>query len=72
MFKDRFYDLEFISKLINELVKMMEIILKSGDGFEKELKCLEYKLFLFNDIFIVNYKKIFVNIINMIKEDIIV
>ncbi|WP_275112487.1 sigma-70 factor domain-containing protein, partial [Helicobacter pylori] len=42
--KDRLYDLEPTSKLINELVKTMETTLKSGDGFEKELKRLEYKL----------------------------
>ncbi|WP_212846824.1 RNA polymerase sigma factor RpoD [Helicobacter pylori] len=69
--KDRLYDLEPTSKLINELVKTMETTLKSGDGFEKELKRLEYKLPLFNDTLIANHKKILTNITNMTKEDII-
>ncbi len=69
--KDRLYDLEPTSKLINELVKTMETTLKSGDGFEKELKRLEYKLPLFNDTLIANHKKILSNITNMTKEDII-
>ena len=42
-------DLGPTSKLINELVKAMETALKSDDGFEKELKRLEYKLPLFNE-----------------------
>ncbi|WQZ48685.1 RNA polymerase sigma factor RpoD [Helicobacter pylori] len=69
--KDRLYDLEPTSKLINELVKTMETTLKSGDGFEKELKRLEYKLPLFNDTLIANHKKILANVTNMTKEDII-
>ncbi|STP03226.1 RNA polymerase sigma factor RpoD [Helicobacter acinonychis] len=69
--KDRLYDLEPTSKLINELVKTMETTLKSGDGFEKELKRLEYKLPLFNDTLIANHQKILSNITNMTKEDII-
>ncbi len=69
--KNRLYDLEPTSKLINELVKTMETTLKSGDGFEKELKRLEYKLPLFNDTLIANHKKILANITNMTKEDII-
>ncbi|MCQ2859872.1 RNA polymerase sigma factor RpoD [Helicobacter pylori] len=69
--KDRLYDLKPTSKLINELVKTMETTLKSGDGFEKELKRLEYKLPLFNDTLIANHKKILANITNMTKEDII-
>jgi len=59
------------SKLINELVKAMETALKSDDGFDKELKRLEYKLPLFNDILKENHQKILDNIINMSKEDII-
>ncbi|KIM08137.1 MAG: RNA polymerase sigma factor RpoD [Sulfurovum sp. FS08-3] len=59
------------SKLINELVKAMETALKSDDGFEKELKRLEYKLPLFNDILLENHNKILENIINMDKDDII-
>jgi RNA polymerase primary sigma factor len=59
------------SKLINELVKAMETALKSDDSFEKELKRLEYKLPLFNDILKENHLKLLDNIINMNKEDII-
>jgi len=59
------------SKLINELVKAMETALKSDDGFEVELKRLEYKLQLFNDTLRANHQKILDNIVNMDKEDII-
>jgi len=58
------------SKLINELVKAMETALKSDDSFDKELKRLEYKLPLFNDILRENHQKILDNIIRMNKEDI--
>jgi len=59
------------SKLINELVKAMETALKSDDGFDVELKRLEYKLQLFNDTLRANHQKILDNIIKMDKEDII-
>ena len=59
------------SKLINELVKAMETALTSDDSFDKELKRLEYKLPLFNDILKENHQKILDNIINMDKDDII-
>ena len=59
------------SKLINELVKAMETALKSDDGFDKELKRLEYKLQLFNDQLRANHEKILGNIIKMSKDDII-
>jgi RNA polymerase primary sigma factor len=59
------------SKLINELVKAMETALKSDDGFEIELKRLEYKLQLFNDTLRANHQKILDNIIKMDKDDII-
>ena len=59
------------SKLINELVKAMETALKSDDSFDKELKRLEYKLPLFNDMLKDNHTKILANIINMDKDDII-
>jgi RNA polymerase primary sigma factor len=59
------------SKLINELVKAMETALRSDDGFDKELKRLEYKLPLFNDILRANHQKILNNIVNMTKDDII-
>jgi RNA polymerase primary sigma factor len=58
------------SKLINELVKAMETALKSDDGFDKELKRLEYKLPLFNDTLKINHQKILENILEMDKEDI--
>jgi len=64
-------DLGPTSKLINELVKAMETALKSDDSFDKELKRLEYKLPLFNDMLRENHQKILDNIINMDKEDII-
>ena len=63
-------DLGPTSKLINELVKAMETALKSDDGFDKELKRLEYKLPLFNDTLKINHQKILNNILNMDKEDI--
>jgi RNA polymerase primary sigma factor len=59
------------SKLINELVKAMETALKSDDGFDIELKRLEYKLQLFNDQLRANHQKILNNIIKMSKDDII-
>ncbi len=63
-------DLGPTSKLINELVKAMETALKTDDSFDKELKRLEYKLPLFNDMLKANHEKILDNIINMNKEDI--
>ena len=68
--KEKLLDLGPTSKLINELVKAMENTLKSGDGFEKELKRLEYKLSLFNEALINNHKKILENITNMSREEI--
>ncbi|MCE3036356.1 RNA polymerase sigma factor RpoD [Helicobacter sp. faydin-H20] len=69
--KEKLLDLGPTSKLITELVKAMENTLKSGDGFEKELKRLEYRLPLFNDILVENHKKILENITNMSREDIV-
>ncbi len=68
--KNALLDLGPTSKLINELVKAMETALKSDDGFEKELKRLEYKLQLFNDQLRANHQKILNNIVKMSKEDI--
>ncbi len=68
--KNALLDLGPTSKLINELVKAMETALKSDDGFDKELKRLEYKLQLFNDQLRANHQKILNNIIKMSKEDI--
>lgn len=69
--KESLLELGPTSKLISELVKAMENTLKSGDGFEKELKRLEYKLPLFNDAMIANHKKILENITNMSREEIL-
>jgi len=63
-------DLGPTSKLINELVKAMETALKSDDGFERELKRLEYKLPLFNETLRANHQKILDNILDMDKDDI--
>ncbi|WP_456485243.1 RNA polymerase sigma factor RpoD [Hydrogenimonas sp.] len=68
--KDRLLDLGPTSKLINELVKAMETALKSDEGFEKELKRMEYRLPLFNEQLKENHQKILENIVNMSKEDI--
>jgi len=68
--KQALIDLGPTSKLINELVKAMETALKSDDGFDKELKRLEYKLPLFNDTLKINHQKILGNILEMDKEDI--
>jgi len=69
--KEALLDLGPTSKLINELVKAMETALTSDDSFDKELKRLEYKLPLFNDMLKENHLKILNNIINMDKDDII-
>ncbi len=71
LLKEKLIDLGPTSKLINELVKSMETALKSDSGFDRELKKLEYKLPLFNDMLKANHKKILENITNMSKEDIL-
>jgi RNA polymerase primary sigma factor len=71
LLKQALLELGPTSKLINELVKAMETALTSDDSFERELKRLEYKLPLFNDILRENHQKILDNIINMNKDDII-
>ncbi|TLD81684.1 RNA polymerase sigma factor RpoD [Helicobacter sp. MIT 05-5293] len=68
--KSRLLDLGPTSKLISELVKAMENTLKSGDGFEKELKRLEYKLPLFNEALIENHQKILSQITTMTRDEI--
>ncbi len=68
--KEKLLDLGPTSKLINELVRSMETVLKSDEGFDKELKRLEYKLPLFNEILRNNHQKIIENICNLSKEDI--
>ncbi len=69
--KESLIDLGPTSKLISEIVKAMETSLSSDDGFNIELKRLEYKLPLFNDILLENHKKLLENILNLSKIDII-
>lgn len=68
--KERLLDLGPTSKLITELVKSMETALKSDEGFEKELKKLEYRLSLFNEQLLENHNKILERIVDMSKNDI--
>lgn len=68
--KEMLLELGPTSKLINELVKSMETSLKSDDEFDKELKRLEYRLPLFNDMLKENHNKILEKIINYSKEEI--
>ncbi|NPA27722.1 MAG: RNA polymerase sigma factor RpoD [Epsilonproteobacteria bacterium] len=70
LLKEALLNLGPTSKLINELVKAMETALASDDGFERELKKLEYKLQLFNDQLRAEHQKILDNIVNMSKEEI--
>ncbi|MEA1919819.1 MAG: RNA polymerase sigma factor RpoD [Campylobacterota bacterium] len=68
--REKLLDLGPTSKLINELVRSMETALKSDEGFDKELKRLEYKLPLFNDTLKKNHRDIVENIPNLTKEQI--
>ncbi len=68
--KEKLLDLGPTSKLINELVKAMETALKSDDGYDKELKRLEYKLPLFNTTLRANHKILVDKIQELKKEDI--
>ncbi|MCK9490504.1 MAG: RNA polymerase sigma factor RpoD [Sulfurimonas sp.] len=68
--KEKLLDLGPTSKLINELVKAMETALKSDDGYDKELKRLEYKLPLFNATLKANHKILVEKICDLTKEDI--
>ena len=68
--KEALLDLGPTSKLITEIVRAMETALKSESGFETELKKLEYKLPLFNDILLKNHQKILDNIVNLSKVQI--
>ncbi len=69
--KEKLLELGPTSKLINELVKSMETALKSDDGYDKELKRLEYKLPLFNATLKANHKILVDKICSLTKEDII-
>jgi RNA polymerase primary sigma factor len=68
--KEKLLDLGPTSKLINELVRSMETALRSDEGFDKELKRLEYKLPLFNDTLRNNHNEILEKICDLTKEDI--
>ncbi|RAX55192.1 RNA polymerase sigma factor RpoD [Helicobacter sp. 16-1353] len=68
--KEKLIALGPTSKLITEIVKIMENVLKGDESFDKEMKRLEYKLPLFNEALIENHKKILSNILNMSKADI--
>ncbi|MGP1561906.1 MAG: RNA polymerase sigma factor RpoD [Helicobacteraceae bacterium] len=68
--KSKLMDLGPTSKLIAELVKAMEASLKNDSYFDKELKKLEFKLPLFNDILRENHKKILKKITQMTKEEV--
>ncbi len=65
--KESLLNLGPTSKLITEIVKAMETALKSDTGFDSELKRLEYRLPLFNDILLQNHAKILEEIINLTK-----
>lgn len=68
--KEKLLELGPTSKLINELVRAMETALKSDDGYDKELKRLEYKLPLFNATLKANHKILVEKISDLTKEDI--
>ena len=68
--KEKLLELGPTSKLINELVKAMETALKSDDGYDKELRRLEYKLPLFNATLKANHKVLVAKISDLTKEDI--
>jgi len=69
--KENLLDLGPTSKLINELVRSMETALKSDEGYDKELKRLEYKLPLFNATLKANHKILVEKICSLTKEDIL-
>lgn len=68
--KEKLVALGPTSKLITEIVKIMENVVKGDESFEKEMKRLEYRLPLFNEALVENHKKILSNILNMSKADI--
>jgi len=68
--KEALLDLGPTSKLINELVRAMETALKSDEGYDKELKRLEYKLPLFNATLKANHKVLVSKIQELNKEEI--
>lgn len=68
--KEKLLALGPTSKLINEIVKSMETVLKSDVDFDKELKRLEYRLPMFSDELKQRHKQILENITNLSKEEI--
>ena len=60
MLKEKLLALGPTSKLITEIVKIMENVLKGDESFEREMKKLEYKLPLFNETLRENHRKIFI------------
>jgi RNA polymerase primary sigma factor len=68
--KEALMNLGPTSKLITEIVKAMETALTSDSGFESELKRLEYKLPLFNEILIKNHQTLLEEITSLTKEQI--
>ncbi len=68
--KEKLLDLGPTSKLINELVRAMETALRSDEGYDKELKRLEYKLPLFNATLKANHKVLVEKICDLTKENI--
>ncbi len=68
--KEALLELGPTSKLINELVRSMETALRSDEGFERELKRLEYKLPLFNEQLKKNHTLILNKITDLTKEEI--
>ncbi len=68
--KEALLDLGPTSKLINELVRSMETALRSDEGFDRELKRLEYKLPLFNEQLKKNHTVILTQICDLTKEEI--
>jgi RNA polymerase primary sigma factor len=70
MLKEALLDLGPTSKLINELVRSMETALRSDEGFDRELKRLEYKLPLFNEQLKKNHTLILNKICDLTKEEI--
>ena len=68
--KEALLDLGPTSKLINELVRSMETALRSDEGFDRELKRLEYKLPLFNEQLKKNHVLILAKICDLTKEEI--
>ncbi|MBD3809636.1 MAG: RNA polymerase sigma factor RpoD [Sulfuricurvum sp.] len=68
--KEALLNLGPTSKLINELVRSMETALRSDEGFDRELKRLEYKLPLFNDQLKKNHTQILSKICDLTKEEI--